>query len=174
MPRADLVLLGEIVGAFGVKGEVRVKAFTAAPDGVCAYGPLLDAAGKVALTPQSWRPVKHGLAVIAREIRTREEAEALRGVRLFVPRARLPPPAPDEFYQVDLIGCRVQDEAGKPLGEVVAVHDFGAGEMLELARPHAPPLYLPFTKDAAPLVDISARRITARLPEPDKEQSDQE
>jgi 16S rRNA processing protein RimM len=159
------VLLGEIVGAFGIRGEVRVKPFTAAPEGLLAYGPLYDARGRVVLTPVRSRRVKGALAVTAREVRTREEAESLRGVRLHVPRANLPPPAPDEFYHVDLVGCRVEDEAGAPLGDVVAVHDFGAGVILEISRPAAPPLHLPFTQEAAPVVDVAARRIIARPPE---------
>jgi 16S rRNA processing protein RimM len=160
--RPRLVLLGEIAGAFGVKGEVRVRPFTETPEGVVAYGPLLDAAGKVVLTPKRWRRIKDGLAVTSAETRTREEIEALKRTQLFVPRDRLPPPDADEYYHVDLIGCRVEDETGAHLGEVTAVHNFGAGEILEIARPGEAPLQLPFTRDAVPTVDLPGRRVVVR------------
>ncbi|MBL8549719.1 MAG: 16S rRNA processing protein RimM [Hyphomonadaceae bacterium] len=166
MTKPHLVLLGEIVGAFGVRGEVRVRPYTEAPEGVVAYGPLTDADGKVILTPKKWRSLKLGIAITAPEVKTREEAEALKRVQLFVPRDRLPAPDEDEFYHVDLIGCRAENEAGEALGEVIAVHDFGAREILEIARPGAAPLQLPFTRDVVPAVDLSARRVVVRpLPE---------
>lgn len=166
-PRIDpatLVLVGAIAGAFGVRGEVRVRCFTAEPDGVTSYGPLYDAQGKRVLTPKSWRPVKDGLAVTAPEFATREQAEAARGTPLHVPRAALPPVEEDEFYHVDLIGCRVEALDGAPLGVVHAVHDFGAGDVLEIRKGGAP-WYLEFSKDAAPVVDLKHRRIVATPPE---------
>ena len=153
------MLVGEIVGAFGVRGEVRVRPFTETPDGVVAYGPLLNAEGQVVLTPRRWRLIKDGVAVTAPEIASREDAEALKRTQLYVPRERLPPPAPDEYYRVDLIGCRVENEAGEALGEVLDVLDFGAGQILEIAAPNGDRVLHPFTLDAVPKVDIAARRI---------------
>lgn len=161
----DLVLVGAIAGAFGVRGEVRVRSFTAVPAGVVAYGPLYDAHGKVLLTPKRWRPIKDGLAIAAPEIPTREAAEALRNTPLHVPRAALPPAEDDEFYHVDLIGCRVETLAGDLLGEVVAVHDFGAGDVLELRDPAGVQRYVDFSRESVPHVDLPARRLVAVLTE---------
>lgn len=158
---ATLVLVGAIAGAFGVKGEVRVRSFTAAPEGVVSYGPLYDAAGKVVLTPKRWREIKDGLAVSGPEIADRNAAEAARGTPLHVPRAVMPPAEEDEFYHVDLIGCRVEALDGAVLGAVHAVHDFGAGDILEVRPPAGPHWYLEFTKAAVPLVDLANRRLVA-------------
>lgn len=160
----DLVVVGAISGAFGVRGEVRVRSFTADVAGVVSYGPLCDAAGRVVLTPKRWRPIKDGLAVTAPEVKTREQAEALRNTALHVRRANLPPPDEDEFYHVDLIGCRVETLDGTALGEVVAVHDFGAGDLLAVRGADGKTHYLPFTREAAPVVDLLARRIVVIPP----------
>lgn len=163
-PGRDLVVVGAIAGAFGVHGEVRVRSFTSDVTGVVSYGPLRDAAGRVVLTPKRWRPIKDGLAVTAPEVTTREQAEALRNTALHVARADLPPPDDDEFYHVDLIGCRVEALDGTPLGEVLAVHDFGAGDLLAVRGADGKTQFLPFTRAAAPVVDVKARRIVAVPP----------
>jgi 16S rRNA processing protein RimM len=166
----DLVLVGAALGAFGVRGEVRVRSFTADPDAVCRYGPLRDEAGRVALTPKRWRPIKDGLAVTAPEVSSREAAEALRGTGLYVPRAALPAPDEDEFYHVDLIGCAVETLEGAPLGVVRAVQDFGAGDLLLIAPADgAATWFLPFTKAAVPRVDLAARRLVAVPPVADED-----
>lgn len=156
-----LVLIGAIVGAFGVRGEVKVRAFTAEPTDVTAYGPLYDKTGKLVLTPQSWRTITEAIAVTAPEVKTRESAEALRNTALYVPRALLPELDEDEYYHIDLIGCRVEALDGAPLGAVKAVQDFGAGELLEVISPDGKTWFLPFTKDAAPIVDVPAQRIVS-------------
>lgn len=145
-----------------------MRSFTAAPEGVTAYGPLYDAHGNIVLTPKRWRPIKDGLAVTAPEVPTREAAEALRNTPLHVPRSVLPPVAEDEFYHVDLIGCRVEALDGTPMGAVVAVHDFGAGDVLELRDPDGRQRYLDFTKAEVPLVDIASRRLVAAPTEADE------
>lgn len=165
MPDADsLVLVAAIAGAFGVRGEVKLRVFTQAPDGAVSYGPLYDKAGRLVLTPKSWRPIKDGLAVTAPEIKDREAAEALRNTALHVPRALLPPTDEDEFYHVDLIGCAVEALDGAPLGKVIAVPNFGAGDLLEVRGPTGATAFYPFTKSAAPIVDIAARRIVVDPP----------
>jgi 16S rRNA processing protein RimM len=156
-----LVLVGAITGAFGVRGEVKVRAFTAEPEGLFAYGPLYDAAGKLVLTPKRWRPIKDGLAVTAPEVADREAAEALRHTPLHVPRSLLPPAEDDEFYHVDLIGCRVEALDGTPLGDVVAVHDFGAGDVLELRDAAGAQRFLDFSRAVVPVVDLDNRRLVA-------------
>ncbi len=107
-----LILVGQIGGGFGVRGEVRVTAFTADPLALTAYGPLLRADGSVALTLTSTRPDKNGVVGRAKEVATKEQADALRGLKLYVPRDRFPEPEEDEFYLADLIGLEVRDIAG--------------------------------------------------------------
>lgn len=154
-----LVLVGAIAGAFGVRGEVRVRSFTAAPEGVVSYGPLYDAAGRVVMTPKRWREINDGLAVAAPEIPTREAAEKLKSTPLHVPRHLLPPAEEDEFYHVDLIGCRVETLAGEALGEITAVQNFGAEDMLEIRAPNGRTRFIEFSKADVPVVDIAGRRV---------------
>jgi 16S rRNA processing protein RimM len=148
-----LILVGQVGGGFGVKGEVRVTAFTADPLALTAYGPLLRADGSVALTLTSARPDKNGVVGRAKEIATKEEADALRGLKLHVPRDRFPEPEEDEFYLADLIGLQARDEEDAVIGVVKAVQNFGADDMLEIApAAGGPTWYLPFTRDAVPEV----------------------
>lgn len=156
-----LVLVGAIAGAFGVHGEARVRSFTADPEALMGYAPLLREDGSIALTPSRWRAIKDGFAVTAPEIASREHAETLKGTALYIPHDRLPPTEDDEFYHVDLIGCRVENLAGDPLGEVVAAPNFGAGDLLEIKPASGPAWHLPFTRAAAPVIDIKAKRIVA-------------
>lgn len=163
---SETVCLGAIAGAFGVRGEVRLKSFTATPEDIAAYGPLFTEDGtrsfEVVLTGQTSRALVARLSGIV----TREQADGLRGLRLHVPRDRLPTLPDDEFYHADLIGLEVFDTGGAPLGRVKAVLNHGASDLLEI---HAPGLtatvLLPFTRDAVPTVDLGARRIVADPPE---------
>lgn len=152
MSDADpLILLGACVGAIGVRGEVRVKTFTASPEGVAAYGPLFAADGRLILTPKRVRLLKDGqVALSAPEVRDRDAAEALRGVALHVPRSALPEePDEDEVYVADLIGAEVRHLDGRPLGQVRNVFDFGAGDLLEIETDGRVWL-LPFTRENVP------------------------
>ncbi len=163
-----MVLVGAIAGAFGVKGEVRLRAFTDKKDGVIAYGPLHSEDGKVILKPKSWRELKDGVAVVAPEVKTREDAEALKGTRLFVPRANLPPTAEDEFYVVDLLGSRAEAVDGTVLGEICAVWNFGAGDIIEYRPPNGGPnVRITFTKESVPHVDLAAKRVVIDPPAPE-------
>ena len=151
-----LILVGRVAGAFGVKGEVRLTAFTEAPENLLDYGVLLDESGAEFLTLVSGRASKDGLLARAREVETREQAEGLRGRQLYIERATLPPPSDeDEFYLADLIGARAVSEDGETLGHVKFVGNFGAGDLLEI-EPAAggPSIYIPFTKDDVPSVDV--------------------
>ena len=159
MPNA-LVLVGEIGRPHGVRGLVRLRSFTADPAAIASYGPLSDEGGTRRFVLE-W--LGNGLARIE-GVEDRDAAARLTGVRLYVPRERLPPPEPDEFYLVDLIGLAAVDEAGEPLGSVRAVEDFGAGPFLTLADEREERL-IPFTRAAVPVVDIPGRRIVVRVPE---------
>lgn len=166
-PGANLILLGAITGAFGVRGEVRVKTFTAAPEDIAAYGPLLDERGAVVLTPRRARVVKDAVALGGPEIKDRNAAEALRGTALYAPREKLPPPSDDEFYHVDLIGLHAEDEAGAAMGVVSGVQNYGAGDLLEITPPVGADYgvwLLPFTRENTPLLDFGARRIVISTP----------
>jgi 16S rRNA processing protein RimM len=160
---ADRVCVGAIAGAFGVSGEVRIKSFCAVPEDIAAYGALHAEDGRrfeVKLT----RPVAGGVGARLSGVRSKEEADALRGTTLWADRSRLPHLPDDEFYHADLIGLPVQDPGGRALGTVKAVHNHGAGDILEVTGGDRP-LLIPFTREAVPTVDLTARRIVADLPE---------
>jgi 16S rRNA processing protein RimM len=162
----DLILVGRVAGAFGVKGEVRITTFTAEPLGLVDYKTLLREDGSPALTVSSGRVAKGGVVVRTQEIETREQAEAARGLKLYIPRAVLPEPDDeDEFYIADLIGMDVVSLEGDLLGRVRSVRDFGAGDLLEVAPAAGESWWLPFTKDAVPEVQVDAGRIVAVRPD---------
>lgn len=164
MPK-DLVLIGAIAGAFGVHGEVRVRSFTAVPDAIMDYAPFYNDSGALALTPKSWRSVKDGIAIFAPEVKTREDAMALRNTKLYVPRAILPQTADDEFYHVDLIGLSLEALDGTVLGRVRAVIP-GPQDLLDIeGTPGAKSSwFLPFTKALVPIVDIAGGRLVGDVP----------
>ncbi|WP_375260241.1 ribosome maturation factor RimM [Citreimonas sp.] len=162
----DLICVGAIAGAFGVTGEVRLKSFTADPRAIAGYGPLTTEDGARTFTVTLGMEIKAGFAARLEGIETKEQADALRGTRLFAPRDRLPALPEDEFYHADLIGLPVYDTGGVQLGVVHAVHDHGAGDLLELHLPGgSKTALLPFTQAAVPTVDIAAGRIVADPPE---------
>jgi 16S rRNA processing protein RimM len=162
----DLILVGRVAGAFGVKGEVRITAFTAEPLSLVDYKTLLREDGSPGLTLMGGRVAKGGVVARAREIETREQAEAARGLQLFIPRALLPPVEDeDEFYVADLIGMSVVSAEGDLLGRVRSVRDFGAGDLLEVAPPAGDSWWLPFTKDAVPEIRVGERTLVALRPD---------
>jgi 16S rRNA processing protein RimM len=164
-----MILLGEFGRAHGLKGEVRLKSFAADPPAIASYGPLQTGDGRRYILT-SLRPVGGGAPemFVARleGVNTREAAEALNRVRLYASRERLPPPEnEDEFLAADLLGLAVEDTAGKPLGMVVAVPNYGGGDLLEIAPPRGPTALLPFTKVFVPTVDLAAKRIVVDAPD---------
>lgn len=163
---SDRICVGAIAGAFGVRGEVRLKSFTATPEDVAAYGPLTTEHGGRSFDVTLTRPVTGGLGARLSGIDTREQAEALKGTTLWVARDALPSLPDDEFYHADLIGLEVYDPGGKLLGRVHAIYDHGAGDILEISG--TPPLLLPFTREIVPTVDLSAGRIVADPPGADE------
>ena len=162
----NLILVARVAGAFGVKGEVRLTAFTADPMTLLDYRDLRRENGTPGLTLTTARPTKGGIVGRVEEVQTREQAEALRGLRLYIPRERLPAPDDeDEYYLVDLIGLSVVTPEGEALGVVRSVHDFGAGDLLEIQPPTGASWWLPFTREAVPEVRIAERTIVAVRPE---------
>jgi 16S rRNA processing protein RimM len=172
---AERICVAQIGGAHGIRGEVKLKSFTADPMAVKDYGPLMSEDGSASFEIEALRPAKGHLVARLRGVSDRNAAERLTHQRLFVPRERLPPPAADEFYHVDLIGLAAVTADGTEIGTVVAVHDFGAGDILEL-RPRAggATIMLPFTDAFVPMVDVAAGRITVAPPEetPSKERDE--
>jgi 16S rRNA processing protein RimM len=163
---SELICVGAIAGAFGVQGEVRLKSFTADPEAIATYGPLSTEDGAQSYTVRIGRPVKNGFAVRLSGVATKEQADALRGVRLYVARDRLPSLPDDEYYHADLIGLEVVDTGGTVLGQVKAVLNHGAGDLLEIHAPGmAATVLLPFTLAAVPTVDLTAGRIVADPPD---------
>lgn len=159
-----LIQVARVAGAFGVRGEIRITTFTEDPMALAVYRSLLNETGQPALTLSGARPVKGGVIARAREVATREEAEALRGLRLFITRDSLPPPEEDEFYLADLIGLAVETAEGDSLGEVKSIHDFGAGDLLEIQPQAGPSWWLPFTRDNVPEVRIEEGKLIAVRP----------
>jgi 16S rRNA processing protein RimM len=162
---SKLVLVGRVAGAFGVKGEVRVTAYTGRPEALLAYRDLVRQDGSPGLTLLSGRAQKGDLVARAKEVATKEEADALRGLLLHVPRESLPEPDEDEYYLTDLIGMAAVTPQGEALGKVKAVQDFGAGDLLEIDPGRgAATWYLPFTRDCVPEVDIADGKVTVVRP----------
>lgn len=161
-----LICVGALAGAFGVKGEVRLKSFTATPEDIADYAPLTSEDGlhsfDVTLTGQT----SGALTARLSGVDTKEQADALRGTQLYVPRTRLPGLPDDEFYHADLIGLEVVDTGGTTLGLVRAVLNHGATDLLEIHSPgRSETVLLPFTREVVPTVDLAAGRIIADPPE---------
>ena len=145
-----------MAGAFGVKGEIRITTFTEDPLALVRYGAFVRADGAPALTLTGGRLAKGGIVARAAEVADRDQAEALRGLELYVPRTALPQTDEDEFYLADLIGLAVRDQGGAALGTVKSVDNFGAGDLLEIAPPDGgASWWAPFTKAAAPEVNLA-------------------
>jgi 16S rRNA processing protein RimM len=168
---SDLVLLGRIAGAQGLKGEVKINSFTAAAEDIAAYGPLADAKGRQFLMERV-RHLKGGTVVaVLAGVKDRGAAEALRGTELYVARDQLPPADEDEWYYEDLVGLKAMSPEGEAIGEVLSVQNFGAGDLLEI-RQHdmRQSRFVPFTKAVVPVVDVKNGRAVVDLPEEVDEQ----
>lgn len=156
----NLVIIGAIMGAHGVRGDVRVKSFTAVPEDVFSYGPLLDKNGKPLIDPVSARPAKDHFIVRPAITRQKEEWDSLRRTDLYVPRSALPDADEDEFYITDLIGLPVYGGGDEAIGTVKDVQNHGAGDLLEIdPSSGAKTVLVPFTRADVPLVDMTARKI---------------
>jgi 16S rRNA processing protein RimM len=160
------VCLGQFGAAHGVRGEVRLHSFTADPSAIASYGPLQSEDGRV-FEIEAMRPAKDHFVARISGIADRNAAELLKNVKLYVPRERLPQPdEPDEFYHADLIGLSIVDRDGQKLGTVLAVHNFGAGDLIEMTpEGGGKTKLLPFDEFHVPVVDIAAGKIVAVLPQ---------
>jgi 16S rRNA processing protein RimM len=160
---AAKICLGVILGAHGIKGEVKIKTFTHDPLAIAAYGALCDAHGKpFRLTAP--RIAKGGVIAAIEGVSDRTAAEALTGTELFVARAVLPEPKANEFYHADLIGLEARLKTGDRLGRIAAVHNFGAGDILEIAGGSTASLMVPFRRAAVPRLDLDAGVIEIDWP----------
>jgi 16S rRNA processing protein RimM len=162
---AERVCVAQIGAPHGIRGEVKLRSFTADPTAVADYGALESEDGKRVFEIEAIRPAKGFLVVRFKGIADRSAAELLRHLNLYVPRDRLPAAEADEFYHADLIGLIAVTADGVEVGTVVAVHDFGAGDLLEL-RPAGErnTVLLPFTAMTVPVVDIAGGRIVIDPP----------
>lgn len=162
----DMICVGAIAGAYGVRGELRVKSYCAVPEDIETYSPLWSEDRSRQFALAILRPIKNGFAARIPDVATKEDADALRGVALFADRDQLPNLPDDEFYHADLIGLDVYDTGGVLLGRVKTVQNHGADDLLELQfAGNSATTFLPFTKAAVPTVDLAAGRIVADPPE---------
>jgi 16S rRNA processing protein RimM len=159
------VLLAAILGAHGLKGEVRVKTFTEAPEKLGAYGPLHAKDGRL-FTLEALRAVRDGEAVAAfAEIRGRDAAEALKGTELFVKRGSFPETSSGEFYHADLVGLDAEDGEGRHIGKVLSVQNYGAGDVLAIATDSGDEILIAFTRDNVPKIDVPGGRLIVAVPD---------
>ncbi|MEO0548584.1 MAG: ribosome maturation factor RimM [Pseudomonadota bacterium] len=157
----DLITVGQIAGAHGVRGDVRVKSFTGEPAALFDYGSLLSKTGEVLIEAQYVRAAKDHFVVTPAKPRQKEEWDSLKGTRLFVPRDRLPHTDEDEFYIEDLVGLDVRTGGEASIGKVKAVLNHGAGDVIEVApAARGKTVLVPFTLDDVPVVDLASGHIT--------------
>ncbi len=157
--------VGVIVGAHGVRGDLRVKSFTDNPEDLVSYGPLTDVAGTREFRLRVLGGGRGVLRVHMDGVDDRDAAEALAGIELYVARNQLPTPEPDEFYHADLIGLRAELPDGSLFGTVRALHDFGAGDVIEIALAAGGTVVLPFTRATVPAIDVAAGRVVIEPPQ---------
>jgi len=158
------ICVARIGAAHGVRGAVRLWTFTEDPLAVTRYGPLSTEDGTRRFEVTSARESKGHLVATLKGVTTREEAERLNGVELYVAREKLPATDEGEYYHADLIGLAAVTGQGEPLGRVVAIHNFGAGDILEIAPPQGTTMLLPFSNAVVPTVDVAGGRVVIEIP----------
>ena len=158
------ICIARIGAAHGVRGAVKLWTFTEDPLAVTQYGALATKDGSRAFEIATAREAKGHLVATLKGIATREDAERLNGIELYIARDQLPDTGDDEYYHADLIGLAAVDAAGEPIGRVIAIHNFGAGDIIEIAPPHGATLLLPFTHAVVPSVDLANGRVVIELP----------
>jgi 16S rRNA processing protein RimM len=162
---AARICIARIGAAHGVRGAVKLWTFTEDPLAVMQYGALATRDGTRSFEVATAREAKGHLVATLKGVATREDAERLNGIELYVLREKLPATAEDEYYHADLIGLAAVNGADEPLGRVVAIHNFGAGDIIEIAPPHGATLLLPFTNAVVPSVDLAAGHVVIELPD---------
>jgi 16S rRNA processing protein RimM len=160
-----LVCVARIGAAHGVRGAVKLWTFTEDPFAVRHYGLLLSKDGKRQFEVAEAREAKDHLVATFKGVTTRDEAERLNGIELYVAREKLPATDADEYYHTDLIGLAAVTTAGDALGRVLAIHNFGAGDIIEIAPPSGTTILLPFTNAVVPEVDVVGGRVVIALPQ---------
>lgn len=161
-----LICVGAIAGSYGINGEVRIKSFCATPEDIENYTPLTSEDGTESFALTLGRPIKNGFTARLSGVATKEQADTLKGVRLYAARDQLPSLPDDEYYHADLMGIEVLDTGGTSLGRVKSVLNHGAADILEIVRPgSSSTILLPFTLEAVPTVDLEQQRIIADPPE---------
>jgi len=158
------ICVARIGAPHGVRGAVKLWTFTEDPLAVKRYGPLLTKDGARQFEVTHAREAKGHLVATFKGIATREAAEKLNGIELYIARDKLPAPGEGEYYHADLIGLAAVTQANEPLGRVVAIHNFGAGDIIEIAPPHGATMLLPFTNAVVPTVDLAGGRVVIDLP----------
>jgi 16S rRNA processing protein RimM len=164
MPPAQ-ICVARIGAPHGVRGAMKLWTFTEDPLAVKAYGPLTTKDGARQFEVATVREAKDHLVATLKGVATREEAERLNGVELYIAREKLPATDEDEYYHADLIGLAAVTPAEEPLGRVIAIHNFGAGDIIEIAPPKGPTMLLPFTNAVVPTVDLAGGRVVIELPD---------
>jgi 16S rRNA processing protein RimM len=158
------ICIARIGAAHGVRGAVKLWTFTEDPLAVTAYGPLATKDGARSFEVATAREAKGHLVATLKGVATREDAERLNGIELYIAREKLPVTGENEYYHADLIGLAAVTSANEPLGRVVAIHNFGAGDIIEIAPAHGATMLLPFTNAVVPSVDLEGRRVVVELP----------
>jgi 16S rRNA processing protein RimM len=158
------ICVARIGTAHGVRGAVRLWTFTQDPMAVRHYGPLSTRDGARRFEVTIAREAKGHLVATLKGVTTRQEAERLNGIELYVARDKLPPTEENEYYHADLVGLAAVTTAGRPLGSVIAIHNFGAGDIIEIAPPHGASMLLPFSNAVVPTVDLAGGRVMIELP----------
>src|SRR5712672_3203588 len=159
------VCVARIGAPHGVRGAVKLWTFTEDPLAVTRYGPLMAKDGARQFEVTHAREAKDHLVASFRGVTTREEAEKLNGIELYIAREKLPATDDDEYYHADLIGLAAVTSANEPLGRVIAIHNFGAGDIIEIAPPQGATMLLPFTNAVVPAVDLANGRVVIELPD---------
>ena len=165
MAEPTKICVARIGAAHGVRGEVRLWPFTEDPLAVLRYGPLSTKDGARQFEVMHAREAKDHLVATLKGVATREDAERLNGIELYIARDKLPATDDDEYYHADLIGLAAVTPSDQPLGRVLAIHDFGAGTIIEIAPPQGPTMLLPFTNAVVPTVDLVGGRVVIELPQ---------
>ena len=164
MTVAAPICVARIGAAHGVRGAVKLWTFTEDPLAVQRYGPLLTKDGARQFEVTHAREAKGHLVATLKGVATREDAQRLNGLELYVAREKLPATDTDEYYHADLIGLQAVNAANEPIGRVIAIHNFGAGDIIEIAPPSGTTMLLPFTNAVVPTVDLAGGRVVIELP----------